>query len=166
MEERCTPSATTSEGKVYIVDLRTQERLAIQFLPEELNISRTVNIQEIGVVARNNPRQHWVGGKKEISFTFFLLADDDSKTGAKCRAKWLESLTYQDTTTGKTPQVILIWGRQYRQARWVVSRISFKEKCFVPEFDYLPQWIEVSINLSQDNQTNERVEDIRENLSW
>lgn len=165
MEERWKPSATTSEGKIYIVDLRTQERLAIQFLPEELNINRTTNIQEIGVVARNNPRQHWIGGKKEISFTFFILADDDSKTYAKYRAKWLESLTYQDTN-GKTPQVILIWGQQYRKARWVVNRISFKEKCFVPEFDYLPQWIEVSISLLQDNQNNERVEDIRDNLSW
>lgn len=166
MQERHKPTSSTTEDKVYLVDLRTKERLSIQFLPEEIQTTRSISIADISVVSRNNPKHHWTGGKKEISFTFFLLADDESKVTAKMRMKWLESLSYQDKTTGASPQVLFIFGRQYRKDKWIVSKLSFKEKSFVPAFDFLPQWIEVSLALLSDNDKNEAVEDIRDSLAW
>ncbi|MCU0439324.1 MAG: hypothetical protein MUC49_15615 [Raineya sp.] len=166
MEERWKPIATSTDALIYLIDLRSNERLAIQFLPEELNINRNVNLQNVQAVGRNNPLHHFTGGSKEISFTFYLLADDDAKTDAAYRAKWIESLTYQDTTTGKTPQVVLIWGRRFRNNKWVVSKFSAKEKIHLPGFDFLPQMIEISITLTLDNDVNERVNDIKDNLGW
>lgn len=160
------PLVSSSEGQIYITDLRSKESLAIQFLPDELNINRNVNLSSIGVVARNNPVVHWLGGSKELSFTFYLVADDDSRMDAIMRAKWLESLTYQDTTTGQSPKVAFIWGRRYKNCKWIVSKLSFKEKIFVPAENFLPLYIEVSITLTLANDTNELVSDIRDDIAW
>lgn len=166
MEEKLKPTASSTDGQIWIIDLRSQQKIAVQFVPDELNVSRTVSIANINNVGKNNAGHHFTGGSKELSFKIDILADDEEGKTAKMRAKWLESLTYQDEATGKYPNVLLIWGTQYKNATWIVSKISFREKLFIPGKNFLPQMIEASITLLQDNAKNELVENVRGDLAW
>lgn len=45
----------TTQGKLYFVATKSLERLEIQFVPNELGMTRNSDTQSVQVVGRNNP---------------------------------------------------------------------------------------------------------------
>lgn len=152
----------TTEGRLYITALKSLERLDIQFVPKDLNYSRSPNIAAIEVIGRNNPLYHYTGGTTDLSFELDFHAEETNREDVMRRCKWLESLTYSDGYAEAPEQIKLTFGSMFRKGEvWIIKSFKAKYDNFNAANGFLPQQAMVQLTLSLDPKVNLTREDIR-----
>src|SRR5690606_14511421 len=88
--------STTTEGRLYFIALTTLDRLDIQFVPDEINISRNPTIASIQVIGRNNPIYHYISGETTLNLQLDFHAMHENRQDVINKCRWLEHLAYAD----------------------------------------------------------------------
>lgn len=152
--------STTTEGKLYFIEVDSKETLEIQFVPEKINVSRTADIVGIKVVARNTPQYQITGGETKLSMKLDFFAEDEDRKDVFTKVRWLESLLYIDDT--KPPSRIqLVFGELYKKELWTLYSCDYDLELFHRESGYLPQQAWCNVVLVSNPKKNLRVKDIR-----
>ena len=154
--------ANTTEGKVYITALSSLDKLEIQFIPAQLNITRSPSIASIAVVGRNNPLHHYTGGSTSMKFELDFYAEQADRTDVVEKCKWLESLAYSNGFDNPPERVRLTFGELFRNNEvWIVESVSVRYVQFDAVFGLLPTQAYVSLSLKLDPESNLKINEIR-----
>lgn len=152
---------STTEQQLYIVELAEPfERLAIQFMPN-VRGSRVGNYSKVQIVGRNNPKYHFTGGEDSLRLDMEFMAFSELGDEVWKKIQWLKSLTANDAFNGPTHEVSLIFGRMYRNQRWIITRVDDQPRRFDHKKGMFPIEATVSINLSRVTERNLTIQDIR-----
>jgi len=161
--------STTTDNQLYFIrkkrnagagPQREGSYLNIQWVPENVNVSRNTDNQAVKVVGRNNPFYHYTSGETLLSMTldFYSAAEDSPEVIRKCR--WLESLSMNNGSEEPPENVILIWGELFKDEVWIVKNVNYQLGNFNKEFGFLPQQAYVDITLALDPDENTKVSDL------
>lgn len=113
----------TTFGMAYLVEYdNPAERLAIQFVPDEIRWRRSPYIVTIAVQDRNHPFYHYTGGEDVLDIPLGFYADDIGKNSAIEKVQWLNSLTY--TEGSPLQKVKLVFGKLFTRQTWVIMDVS------------------------------------------
>lgn len=153
--------ATTTNGQLYFVIIKTLERLNIQFIPDVLHWNRTVKEGDIIIVGRNNPVEHYITGTDTISFKLTLHALEESRADVIKRAKWIKSLTYNNGYNSARPRIRLVWGDMFNKEVWVVKSVDLDFRLFDKVNGMLPTLAGVDVVLQLDPSKNLTINDVR-----
>lgn len=164
------PDRPTTAGTVnkftdrglYIYDLETDEKIKIQFVPQELDYKPESNFVAIASMARNNPLYHYVGSEDTLEFTLDWYAQEESREDVIMNCKKLEALTKNDTFNKPPHRVKLIWNSKlFNDAQWLVVAAPYKLSLFQAHRSMLPQQAIQSITLKRITENNTLNEQIR-----
>jgi hypothetical protein len=164
--------ATTDKKLYFILVDDPTKQLYIQFVPPDLKINRSVSIQDIQVVGRNNPFYQYTGGAKTLSFQLDFYAEEESREDVIKSCEWLESLTYNNdgaidsngrelTNSEKRPSRIkLVYGNLFQDKNylWIVKSLNYTLSRFNKEKGFLPQqaYVDITLALDTDNDYKQR----------
>lgn len=148
-------------GQLYIVGLKTLQKLEIQFVPSELNYVRNASIEEIAIVGRNHPHHQYTGGSTRLDFQLDFYSKEESREDVIKKCRWLESLTCNDGYQSPPERVRLVFGKLFRNEVWVVKKVTYKLNNFHKPGGFLPLQAYVDISLSLDTPRNLTINDIR-----
>lgn len=144
---------TTTQGQLYFIALRSNERLEIQFTPESVTVNRNANYSDIAVVGRNIPQMHYVGGTETVSLKLDFFASQENRRDVKNKCNWLKSLAYRDTS--RPPEKVkLVFGALFSDDVWVVKSVNVVYSLFNKVYDFLPQQAYVDITLALNPRTD------------
>lgn len=145
-------NSSTTQGRLYFIALQSLERLEIQFVPEELNLTRQPSVQQIEIVGQNLPKVQQQGGERRLNFELDFYASDDNRQDVMTKCLWLESLTYRNGADVPAEKVRLIFGELFSRDVWVVKSVNYRLKQFHKQFGYLPCQAYVNIELVNDGE--------------
>lgn len=153
---------STTEKQIYIVELAEPfERLEVQFMPEDYNISRRANYGKVMVTGRNTPRYHFTGGEDALNMKLQFMAHSEVGDEVYKKINWLRSLTYSDSFSGPTRNVKIVFGALYRGVTWLITAVDAKPIRFDHRKQMYPIQAEVNISLVRDYKTNPTINQIR-----
>lgn len=141
---------TTTEGRLYIVNLRTYETVEIQFTPPSIDINRDPNVEQVDIVGLNLPRTQQQGGPRTLDLELEFYAQEQNRQDVISKCRQLESLTYRDGPNIPAPQVRLIFGTMFHQEVWTMRKVTYKLYQFDRRYSYLPIRATARITLVQD----------------
>lgn len=154
---------STTEGKLYIVELSEPfDRLAIQFVPEQIVMDRRADVADFAIVGRNNPLHQYTGGDEKMTLQLDFVCDDESRSDVITKCRWLQSLAQNDA--GRRPQTLikLIWGDLFQRSKWVVNSAKVTLTLFDKRYGFLPTQGIVDLSLSLDTKENIPKSDLRD----
>jgi len=155
----------TTDHLCYLLDLTAregiQERLEIQFMPNEINGSRSADLKELKVVGRNNPFLHYTGGKENLNLPLEFYSDIESHDDVKRKIDWLRSLTINDGKIGSYRRVKIVFGDLFRWELWVVKAVNYKYTHFDGESGFLPLRAVANLVLQIDTDNDVTINDLR-----
>lgn len=156
----------TTGGTMYFVNLGTGNkesgnRLEIQFIPSDINLSRKGNWAEANIIGRNDPRYQYIGGQTSLSFTLDFYADEESRTSVVRKVQWLQSLIANDRSRQKAPNILLVMGSLFTKEVWILASIDVKYDNLHRQYGYMPQQAIVDVELKLDTSFNTGWDDIR-----
>lgn len=152
---------STTQQQLYIVELSQPfERLEIQFMPQ-VSGSRVANYSKVQVVGRNNPKYHFTGGEDSLRLKMEFMAFSELGDEVWKKIQWLKSLTANDSFVGPAREVSLIFGRIYRNQRWIITRVDDEPRRFAHDKGMNPIEATVTINLARVTDRNLSVQDFR-----
>lgn len=154
-------SDTTTYGRLYLIALRSFERMELQFYPEKLTLNRQPNVQQVEIVGRNLPRLQTQGSDRVLTFDIDFYAQEGDKSDVIRRCLWLESLTYRD---GDNPpeRVRLVFGRMFQRDVWAVRSFTYDLSMFDQENSQYPRQANGQLTLVQDGDLEPQASDIRD----
>lgn len=153
---------TTTGGNLYIVELEEpNERLEIQFVPENITTPRNANLKSVSIVGRNNDLLQYTGGQETLQMTLNFLADDDLREEVIKKVAWLKSLTMKDGNKGVYRNVKLVMGDLFKNEIWAVSSVEPTLSHLDDEHNYLPLRAVVVVKMILDPKTNLLFSDVR-----
>ena len=154
---------TTTNGQLYFIDLSNpQDRMEIQFIPDEIRLPREIKQGEIYVVGRNNPLLHYASGNDLLHLKLDFYAEDAKREDAIAKVRWLQTFGMNDANLGERPRIKLVWGNLFRKEQWVLSHIDPVLSQFNKEIGFMPQQAHVDISLTLDPWRNTRRRDVRQ----
>lgn len=139
-----------SRDVIYIVDIEEPEnRFSFNAVPNELKINRSINIDKVQAIGRNNPLSQFTGGSQKLSFQIDIWWERGERDEVVNKVNWLTGLTYADDV-GKYPRVKLVCGDLFLDYEWVVSSFDATYTEFYEGNNYLPIQAYVNISLLMD----------------
>ena len=145
---------TTTEGRIYLVNTVTLERLEYQFIPLELSYSHEADVNEVKIIGRNEPKYHSTGGKTTMPLKLDFFSMEENREDVIRKVKWLETLAMSDGYGRSQPRIKVVFGRLFRDELWVVKDVRATFKLFNRAYGMLPQQAEVTLNLLRDANVN------------
>lgn len=159
-------AAAAQKNALYLISVKTpSDRMAIQFVPKELSLDRSIDIEEIKIVGRNNPLYQYSTGTTELSFELDFYAEEESREDVIRRCRWLESFAYADGSAEPPDQLKLVFGKLFKAEVWVLKSISSKVSNFHGDRGMLPQQAYVRITLALNPKFNLKKEDVRNGIA-
>ena len=155
---------STTDKKLYFLALTTGERLEIQFVPPELNYSRTANYASIQVIGRNIPRYQFVNGECNLSLELDFYADEENRVSVIRKCRWMEALTYNNGYRDDVQKVSLVFGDLFRKEVWLVKDVNYRLSNFNKVKGFMPQQANVQVTLLRDVDINPDWSDINPDL--
>lgn len=152
---------TTTEGRLYFINVDTLEKLEIQFVPEELSDMRTADLAPVKIVARNIPKYHHIGGDRRVSLELDFHASEENRRDVMRKVSWLKELTYNDKGKKPPANVKLVFGEMFKDEVWVVAAVVPRYSQFDKAYGFLPRQAYVRIDLLEDIPANVGLNDIR-----
>ena len=151
---------TTTEGKLYLINVVTLERLEIQFIPDELGYSRTADLAAIKIVGRNEPKYHYTGGSTSLPLELTFYAAEESRMDVIRKIKWLESLAMADAYDRQPSKVKIVFGNMFRDEIWCVKTVNPKFSLYNREKG-LYQQATVTMEFALDIPKNNKWRDVK-----
>lgn len=143
-------------GNAYLLVLNSEQdddRLEFQFMPNEIVVSRQVQLASIQVVGRSHSISQYLGGDDTLPLTLeFYALDNNQEVRDKCA--WLQSLAYGS-------DVKLVFGSLFRNEVWAVAGVNVKFANFSIKNDFLPLTASVDIQLKLNPEKSILPQDVR-----
>ena len=136
------------------------ERLEIQFVPNNITGQRTANLKDINVVGRNNPFVQYTGGKEIITLPLEFYSDVLLHDDVKQKIDWLRSLTIKDSKSGYR-RIKLLFGKLFRWEVFVVKSVSYKMTNLDGDSRFLPLRATCTLSLQIDTEEDVTIDDLR-----
>lgn len=152
---------TTTGGRLYLIALKSLQKLEIQFVPPSLDFNRAPTIEEIAIVGRNNPLHHYIGGRTTLDFELDFHSDTADRTDVIKKCRWLEALGYNDGYQKPPEQIRLVFGKLFRDEIWIVKNVSYRLVQFDKPSGYMPIQAYVKLSLALDPKQNLRLIDVK-----
>jgi hypothetical protein len=119
------PPKATHKPKGYLVAIdRPGESIAIQFSLPDIGERRNGGFDEVEIVGYNDPKQQYVGGTLEISFTLDFFVTQRNRRDALQRARTLRSWTYGEGFRKPPSRVQLFYGSTFVNYIWVIKTLN------------------------------------------
>lgn len=151
----------TTDGALYLIGVDTGQQLSIQFVPKDLEFTRTVNMQTIQIIGRNNPLYQYTGGEDELSIELDFYSLLSNREDVYKRVNWLRKNTMNNGFNSPPENLRLVFGKLFRkQDVWGIKSLSYKFSNFNKPNGYLPQQAYVNITLGLDTPTNSTYDDV------
>jgi len=139
-----------------------RQKVEIQFFPTELVPERKINSNDIEIIGRNNPLEHYTGGATTLPLALDFYAEEANLEDVMRRIKMIESWTYNDGYDEGRPLIKLVWGKLFKaQEVWTIKRFSSRMVQFDKKNGFLPRQAYVDITLSLHTPTNLKASDVR-----
>lgn len=145
---------------IYILDITNMEKLMAQFVPMELNESRTADLTELRIIGRNEPRYQTTGGKTTVSFTLDFVGDTDTKQDVIANVKWLQQKTMNDGYAAAQPKLKIVFGKMFRNELWYLDKVDADYSLFDKSRGVYTMAL-VKVSFSQAPSTNPKWRDVR-----
>lgn len=146
---------STTRNMCWIVELSPPfERMQIQFVPRQIQNSRTADLAPVKIVGRNHPRYHFVGGQEVLRLEMDFLSQDEARIEGMAKVRWLKSLTFNEGNTSPVPRVKVVMGRLYRGLEFVVSSVTNTPQRIDHNAFMYPIQIGVSVDFIVDQRRN------------
>jgi len=142
--------STTDQRLYFVLVSDPEKRLYIQFVPDELNITRSASVQSVQIVGRNNPLYQYTAGEKLLSLKLDFYAEEENRKDVIEKCKWLEALAYNDGYEKPPEKVKLVFGELFTDELWSVKNVNYTLSNFNKEYGFLPQQAYVDISLALD----------------
>lgn len=152
---------STTNSKMYFVNIDTGGRLEIQFIPSDMSHDRSGNWATADIIGRNDPKYQYVSGQTDFSMTLDFYADEESRTSVMRKVAWLHSLIANDAYRRPAPRIILVMGEMFKKEIWIVQKVRAKYENLSKPNGFLPQQAYVDIQLSLDPNNNRGWGDIK-----
>lgn len=153
---------STTHGRLYIIALRSLERLEIQFVPPMISINRNPNTQQVDIVGLNLPRTQQQGGPRTLNMELDFYAQELDREDVIKKCRQLESLTYRDGPDVPAEQVRLIFGKMFNQEIWTVQKVDYDLTQFHRKSGYLPVQARARVTLVQDGSLEPTATSVRQ----
>ena len=114
----------------YILDLVTNNSLALQYIPQEIEYNPDAGWAVIKSFGRNAPFYHYTGSEDILKFTLHWVAAQADKQDVMLKTKWLESLSKSDGYDSDPHPCKFIFGEVWKKATWIVYSASPKYSLF------------------------------------
>lgn len=137
------------------------EKLQIQTVPLDLNVSPEANYAIIPSLGRNNPFYHYTGGEDILEFTLDWYSITELKEDVIRKCRWVESLSRADAYRQEPPRVILVFGELFRYTTWIVKEAKYSLHNFNREQGMLPTQAFQQIKLAKVTRDNTTLLDRR-----
>jgi hypothetical protein len=149
-------------SSLYLVELQEPfETLALQFVPDEISKNRQGNFEAVLPTGRNTPVFQYTGGNDDLSLVLMFYADDAQRENVLQKVAWLESLANSDGYNAPARRIKIVFGKVFREEKWVVKTVATKLLDFAHLYGYAPMRAEVSLSLSLATDSNLTFKDIR-----
>lgn len=153
---------TTTDHDCYILETEEPfERLEIQFVPNEISTPREANLTEIMVVARNNPKYHYINGKDTLRMQVEFYSDERGRTDVIRKVQWLKSLTMNNGFQGGLRNVKIVFGELFPNEVWLLKSVRPTLSHFDGEAGFLPLRARVDLEFVLDPVKNNLITDVR-----
>lgn len=144
----------------YILDLITNNSLALQYLPQEIDYTPEAGWAIIKPFGRNNPFYHYTGSEDTLKFTLHWVAAQSDKQDVMLKSKWLESLTKSDAFKSDPHPVKFIFGDVFKKATWIVYSAPVKFSLFDATNNMFPTLAIQDVELRRITSTNRTRTDV------
>ena len=154
-------ATTTTEGKFFLIGLRTLERIEMQFVPKTLDIDRRANYADVAVVGHNDPHAHFTGGKTTIPLTLEFYADRADKSDVKEKANLLLRFAHGDGNNAGPEMIRLVMGDLLTDNfKYIVTNVKVRYSHFQRHAGYLAQRAVVTMALQRVTDRNATFADV------
>ena len=152
----------TVESSIFIVELAPpNERLMIQFVPDEINMPRSAEGGSFTVVGRNHKKFHYTTGSEPLNMELYFYADDENREDVMKAVNWLKSLTMNDGKNAKQRNVKIVMGKLFEDEIFRVVSVSPTMSHFSSAHGWLPLQATVNIVMELDPDKNMTIKDRR-----
>jgi hypothetical protein len=141
---------STTKNELFLVALRSLEKLPIQFVPSSLELMSRASWPEIAVVGRNAPEFHYTGGREELQFTLTFYAEEESRQDVMRKINWIKALRYNQGSDQPPEKIKLIFGDVFRDERWILKEVNVNLSLFQKPNNWLPQMATARLTLALD----------------
>ncbi len=153
---------STTEELLYLVNVQTpSERVKIQFFPNELPFERMPKVNDIDIIGRNNPLNHYTGGATSFNLTLDFYGESDDLKDVMQRINMVLSWTYNEKGKG-IPTIKVIWGDLFKDEVWVIKKCSYRLLQFDKRNAAMPRQAYMDLTFSLDTNNDKKAGDIRE----
>lgn len=141
---------TSTNNDFWIVSVEDpQQRIAVQFVPKEIDLSRQPKIDEVVIIGRNMPRYHHYGGSEEIKLTLEFYGFENVQEDVWQKIEWLRAMTFNDGFNSPPPLVNIAAGDLFRDDKLIIKSLSAKMSNFDDAASWLPRLATVELTLSK-----------------
>jgi len=145
----------TTDGKLYLIGLRTLQRVEFQFVPKNVKIDRKANYSDAVIVSRNDPIPHFVSGRTTMPLALEFYSDREDRTDVRDIANLLKRFAYGDGNRNGPEKVKLIFGDLVNDIdKWIITSVNVTYSHFQRHREFLPQRATIQLNLQQDPDSN------------
>lgn len=155
--------STIDNDQIYIHELSDPfERIAFQFVPDDIRWERVGNWSSIPIVGRNNSKKQLTGGEDRVSFQLdFNGMFEQDKRHCLQKMRFLQSLTVTDGFSGPARNVKIAWGDIFRFNVWVVKSVRANMSGFSSLNNYNPLQLILDVDFELDPAENQKLLDVR-----
>jgi hypothetical protein len=135
--------------QLFIIAINSLAKLGVQYIPLELVLTSTPNVQTVFVVGRNNPFYQYNSGEDSLMLSLDFHAQEQDFSDVKAKCDWLRSLRY-NSKTGGSEKIKLVYGNLFLKEVWVIKNCVIKYSHFHREKALLPKQAFVELSLGLD----------------
>jgi len=133
---------------IVAIDDPNVARLQVQYMPLQIQYNRKATVKNLPVIGRNEDLKQFSGGNTDLNFSLTFYAVDVDGNDAMQKAKWLESMTYRDTS--KPPSRLkIIFGDVFKDDIWVLKTCNETMRVFQPANNWMPRYITLQLQLTK-----------------
>ena len=143
---------STTDGKLLLINANNpSDTLEIQFVPNELNITRGGKVESVEIIGRNLPFYQFVNGERKIELELLFHTDRRDGQDVLTKVNWIESMTFNETFEEGTPSLFVQFGAVLSDSRWIIETpIKVKLMDFDAEKNFAPRRAQVNLTLCQE----------------
>lgn len=145
---------------IVAIDEPQTNRLRVQYMPLQVQYSRTAKFDSVPVIGRNEDLSHYSGGATTMTMNLDFYSTDTDGTLAKASIKFLESLQYSGRDRPPS-RVQLIFGRLFENTLWLLTSMAVNYSVFEGGKNWLPRYATAQCTFKLDTETDLFSDDVR-----
>lgn len=152
---------SNAQEQCFITTLDGREKVEFQFVPREMEYSRSNKLVGIPVVGRSNDQYQYTGGTETLNFSLTFFSDDEGRENAMKQVRALSALGMNDGGFGPARRVKLIMGNLFPREIWSLKVVNSKVGNFDNRNNYYPIYATIDIQLVLNPRRNRRRSDVK-----